>query len=73
MKYEIEYEEKITRINSVTVEVEDECEGKYFSAELERCSHARNHPDDIFDSLEDLDAKIVGRFRGVEDVEYEIY
>ena len=72
MKYEIEYEETIKRINSVTIEVEDEDEGEDIADELYDKARYFNHPDDIFVALNDMGVKVIETCEGAEDCEYEI-
>lgn len=72
MKYEIEYEETIKRINSVTIEVEDEDKGEEIADELYDKARDFNHPDDIFEALNDMGVKVVETCDGAEDCEYEI-
>ena len=72
MKYEIEYEETIKRINSVTIEVEDEDEGEDIADELYDKARDFNHPDDIFAALTDMGVKVVETCKGAEECEYEI-
>ena len=72
MKYEIEYEETIKRINSVTIEVEDEDEGEDIADELYDKARGFNHPDDIFAALNNMGVKVVETCEGAEDCEYEI-
>ena len=72
MKYEIEYEETIRRINSVTIEVKDEDEGEDIADELYDKARNFNHPDDIFASLGDMGVKVVETCEGAEECEYEI-
>ena len=72
MKYEIEYEETIKRINSVTIEVEDKDEGEDVTDELYDKARYFNHPDDIFVALNDMGVKVIETCEGAEDCEYEI-
>lgn len=72
MKYEIEYEETIKRINSVTIEVEDEGEGEDIADELYDKARDFNHPDDIFVALNNMGVKVVETCEGAEECEYEI-
>lgn len=72
MKYEIEYEETIKRINSVTIEVEDENKGEEIADELYDKTRDFNHPDDIFEALNDMGVKVIETCEGAEDCEYEI-
>ena len=72
MKYEIEYEETIKRINSVTIEVEDEGEGGDIADELYDKARDFNHPDDIFVALNNMGVKVVETCEGAEECEYEI-
>ena len=72
MKYEIEYEETIKRVNSVTIEVEDEGEGEDIADELYDKARDFNHPDDIFVALNNMGVKVVETCEGAEECEYEI-
>lgn len=72
MKYEIEYEETIKRINSVTIEVNDEDEGEDIADKLYEKARDFNHSDDIFAALNDMGVKVVETCEGAEDCEYEI-
>ena len=72
MKYEIEYEETIKRINSVTIEVKDKDEGEDVADELYDKARNFNHPDDIFVVLNNMGVKVVETCEGDEDCEYEI-
>lgn len=72
MKYTIEYVETVKKVNSVTIEVEDEDEGEEIADTL--YDKARNfyHPDDIFAELDDMGVKVIETCEGSEDCEYEI-
>lgn len=72
MKYEIEYEEIVRRINSVTIEVEDEDEGDEIAEELYDKARSFYHPDDIFAALDDMGIEVVETCEGAEDCTYEI-
>lgn len=72
MKYEIEYEEIIKRINSVTIKVEDEDEGENIADRLDEMARDFYHPDDIFAALDDMGAEVVETCEGAEECEYEI-
>ena len=72
MKYQIEYEETIRRINSVTIEVEYEGEGEDIADELYDKARDFNHPDDIFVALNNMGVKVVETCEGAEECEYEI-
>ena len=72
MKYIIEYEEIVKRINSVIIEVDSEVEGKYIADELNDSARDFNHPDDIFITLDDMGVKIIETCEGAEYCEYEI-
>ena len=72
MKYIIEYEEIVKRINSVIIEVDSEVEGKYIADELNDSARDFNHPDDIFIALDDMGVKITDTYEGDENREYEI-
>lgn len=72
MKYEIEYSEVVERINSITIEVEDEDEGYEIADILAERSVDFYHPDDIFEALNEMDVKVAESSRGAEQVTYEI-
>ena len=72
MKYTIEYEETVKRINSVSIEVEDEDEGEDIADELYDKTRDFYHPDDIFAALSDMGVEVVETCEGAEDVSYEI-
>ena len=71
MKYEIEYEEVIRRINSVTIEVEDADEGEDVANELYDLSNRFDHPDDIFYALSNMGYDVLETCEGAEDCRYE--
>ncbi|EXG84466.1 hypothetical protein K413DRAFT_1207 [Clostridium sp. ASBs410] len=72
MKFTIDYEERVSRINSVTIEVEDEEEGEAIADELYDMADSWSHPDDIFGALGEIGKKVVERCEGAESAEYEI-
>lgn len=72
MEYVIEYEEVVKRINSVTIEVEDEDEGEEIADELYDKARDFYHPDDIFYALDDMGVKVLETCEGAEDCTYEI-
>ena len=72
MKYTIEYEEIVKRINEVTIDVDDEDEGEEIADELAEKARDFDHPDDIFDALDDMGVKVLETCEGAEDCEYEI-
>ena len=72
MKYIIDYEEVIQKINSVTIEVEDEFEGDEIADKLEDNARNFKHPDDIFDALRDMGVEVIETCEGAEDCEYDI-
>lgn len=72
MKYQIEYEETIKRINSITIKVENEDEGQNVADELCNKENSFVHPDAIVEALDDMGIKIVEICLGAEDCEYEI-
>lgn len=72
MKFTIDYEERITRINSITIEVENEEEGVDIGESLYGMADDWNHPDDIFAALGEMGKKVVERCEGAESAEYEI-
>ncbi len=72
MKYKIEYEEIVKRINNVTIEVDDEEEGEEIADELAEGARDFYHPDDIFYALDDMGVKVLETCEGAEDCKYEI-
>jgi hypothetical protein len=72
MKYNIEYEEKITRINTITIEVDSEEDGDDIVDDLYCNVPDYDHPDDIFDDLREMGVEVVETREGAEDCEYEI-
>ena len=72
MEYTIEYEEVVKRINEVTIEVDNEDEGEEIADELAERTRGFDHPDDIFDALNDMGVKVLETCKGAEDCEYEI-
>lgn len=72
MKYKIEYSEVIERVNSITIEVEDEDDGYEIADILAERSGDFYHPDDILAVLDEMEVKVTGSCRGAEQVTYEI-
>ena len=72
MKYVIEYEETVRRINSVTIEVCDEYQGEEIADQLYNKQGNFDHPDCIFDELHSMGVKILETCEGAEGCEYEI-
>lgn len=72
MKYKIEYQETIKKINSVDIEVKDENDGEEIADKLCDIVGSFEHPDDIFDILDDMGVKIVETNEGAEYCEYQI-
>ena len=72
MKYEIEYFEVVERINSITIEVEDEDEGYEIADILAERSGEFYSLDDIFATLDEMEVKVTESCRGAEQVTYEI-
>lgn len=72
MKYVIEYEEKVRRINSITIEVNNEDQGEKIADKLYEEQENFDHPDCIFEELHSMGIKILGTLEGAESCEYEI-
>lgn len=72
MKYTIEYKETVRRINSVTIEVNNENDGEEIADKLYNKAKEFDHPDCIFEELHDMDIKIRETCKGAETCEYEI-
>lgn len=72
MIYTIKYEEIVRRINSVTIGVENENDGKEIADKLYDRVKEFDHPDCIFEELHDMGIKIIETCKGAETCEYEI-
>lgn len=72
MKYVIEVEEVIKRINSYTIEVEDEEEAEELLDNIENDINSAFHPDDVSYAICDAGYEIVEYCEGAEDCEYEL-
>lgn len=72
MKYVIEVEEVIKRINSYTIEVEDEEEAEELLDNIENDINRAFHPDDVYYAIRDAGYEIVEYCEGAEDCEYEL-
>ena len=72
MKYTIKYEETVRRINSVTIEVDNENDGEEIADELYDKAEEFDHPDCIFEELHDMGIKIIETCEGAGICEYEI-
>lgn len=70
MKFKIEYEEEVKRINTVTIEVESEEEGEEIADHLAVMRF--QHADDIKYEIGKLGKKITDTCEGAEDCHYEI-
>jgi hypothetical protein len=72
MKYQIEYEEKITKINTITIKVDNEEDGNDIIDQLYDKAEGYDHPDCIFEDLDDMGVEIIDICEGAETCEYEI-
>ena len=72
MRYMIEVEEKITRINSYTIEVESEEEAEEFLDGIEWDINRADHPQDIIEIITNGGYEIIEYCEGAEDCEYEL-
>ncbi len=72
MHYRIDYEETITRINSITIEVASVEEGDKIVEALDENAGRYDHPDDIICDISKMGAKVIEVCEGVEDCHYEI-
>ncbi len=72
MKYTIEYEEIVRKINSITIDVKNEEEGEEVANKLYNKASRYDHPDCIFDDLRNMGIKVIETCEGAEDCEYEI-
>lgn len=72
MEFKIEYEERINRVNNVTVDVKSEDEGELLTEKLYEAASNWDHPDCIFEALGEMGVPIIDKCIGTEDVEYEI-
>lgn len=72
MKYVIEVEEVIKRVNSYTIEVEDEEEAEELLDNIENDINNAFHPDDVSYAICNAGYKIIEYCEGAEDCEYEL-
>jgi len=72
MKYTIEYEEIVRRINSIIIDVDNEEEGEKVADVLYDKASEYDHPDCIFDDLKDMGIQVIETCEGTEECEYEI-
>lgn len=72
MQYIIEYEEIVSRINEITIEVKDEDDAEGIVSTLSGICSDFTHPDDILFELEDMGVKVIEFHEGAENCEYEI-
>lgn len=72
MEFKIGVVERITRVNTFTVEVEDEDEGEALLNLIEDDINDAEHPDDVVAAIRSQGYAIIEQVEGAEDVEYEL-
>ena len=72
MQYTFEYEERISKINEITIDVVDEDEAEEILDSLEDKMYRFDHPDDILLELEDMGVRVLEYCEGAENCEYEL-
>jgi len=72
MEFEINVIERITRVNTFTVEVENEDEGEALLNWIEDDINDAEHPDDVIAAIRSQGYTIIEQIEGAEDVEYEL-
>ena len=72
MKYMIEVEETIKRINSYTIEVDNEEEAEELLNDIESKINRSSCSDDIEEIIEDAGYEVVEYCEGAEDYECEL-
>ena len=72
-KIEIDIEETIRRVNTYTVEVEDDMEKWMVETVIEDAVRDAVHPDDVMQAFENAGYEAELTCYGAEDMEYEVY
>lgn len=72
MKYMIEVEETIKRINSYTIEVNNEEEAEELLSDIESRINRSSCSDDIEEIIEDAGYEVIAYCEGTEDYECEL-
>ena len=72
MKYRIEVEEIIKRINGYVIEVNNEEEAEELLSDIERKINRSSCSDDIEEIIEDAGYEVVEYYEGAEDYECEL-
>lgn len=73
MRFNIDIEETIRRINTYTVEVLSDEEGNRLLEKIESGIRNAVHPDDVSLVIQDAGYKVQEITEGVEECEYELY
>ena len=73
MRFEIEVNETVSKINTYIVEVDSEEEGESLLNMIEDDIDDVTHPDDISYVIQNAGYEIVKKIEGVEDFEAELY
>ena len=72
MKYRIEVEETIKRINGYVIEVNNEEEAEELLSDIESRINRSSCSDDIEEIIEDAGYEVIEYYEGAEDYEYEL-
>ena len=72
MRYIIEVEETIRRINTYTINVDDEDEAEDLLDRIESRINRSEHPDEIAEIINNAGYKVIDYCEGAEDCEYEL-
>lgn len=72
MEFEIRVIERITKVNTFTVEVQNEDEGEALLNWIDDDINDAEHPDDVVAAIRSQGYSIIEQIEGTEDVEYEL-
>ena len=72
MKYVINVEEIVRRINAYTIVVDDEDEAEELLDNIEDSINNASHPDDIVEIIQRAGYNVIEYCEGAEDCEYEL-
>lgn len=72
MEFEIRVIERITKVNTFTVEVQNEDEGEALLNWIDDDINDVEHPDDVVAAIRSQGYSIIEQIEGTEDVEYEL-
>lgn len=72
MKYVISVEEVVRKINEYTIEVDNVDEAEDLLDRIEFDIDTSDHPDDIFEIIQNAGYEVIEYCEGAEDCEYEL-